>query len=406
MKIFQISSEVNSGSVGRIAEQIGEEVLEQGWESYITFARANRPSQSNTIRIGTFIDVYWHALMNRVFDNDGFMARRTTSALIEKIKMINPDVIHLHHLHGYFINIEILFEFLSQSNIPLVWSFHDCWSFTGHCAHYEYVNCQKWQTQCYSCPQKGQYPKSLILDGSRRNYNDKKRIFTSVKNMVIVPVSNWLGKEVQKSFLRNYSVKVIQNGIDLDVFKPHCSRSSVFDKYGIEKEKFLVLGVASTWSHRKGLDIFINFVKIIAADCQIVMVGLTKSQIKEAPQEIIGIERTEDVQELSDLYSAADVFVNPTLEEALGLTNIEAIACGTPVITFNSGGASETIDDTTGIIVRDKNATAISKAVQEVREKGKLFYSKSCRERAEIYFNKKDRYREYIELYKNLLHIN
>ena len=401
MTVLQISIEVNSGSVGRIAEQIGEEILETGWKSYITFARNNLPSKSDTIRIGKMKDIYWHVLMTRIFDNHCFESKRSTKELIYKIKKIKPDIIHLHHLHGYYINIEILFEYLAKINIPIVWTFHDCWSFTGHCAYYEYINCQKWQTQCHSCPQTNQYPKSILIDRSRQNFTDKKKIFTSVKNMFIVPVSYWLAEEIKKSFLRKYPIKVIQNGIDVNAFMPSAN-TSILEKYGINDKKFIILGVASTWELRKGLDYFLKLSSKLSDNYQIILVGLNKNQINQIPCTIIGIERTEDLQELAVLYTAADVFMNPTLEDTFPTTNLEAQACGTPVITFNSGGAPETISDRTGFVVKKGSIEGIIEAIEEVRKKGKAFYSKSCRLRAESYFNRKNRFQEYIDLYKNI----
>lgn len=255
-KLLQISIEVNSGSVGRIAEQIGEVVIEKGWSSYITYARNKNPSGSQTIKIGNSLDVYRHGIETRLFDNNCFSSKKSTLKLIEKIREIQPNIIHLHHLHGYFINIEILFNFLKESKIPVVWTFHDCWSFTGHCTHFEYVSCEKWKTGCNNCPQTKEYPASLFVDRSKKNYLLKKDIFRSVDNMVIVPVSNWLGGLVKKSFLQNYAIKVIQNGVDINIFQPISSIDRLQEKLNV-KGKFVILGVASPWGKRKGLNDFI-----------------------------------------------------------------------------------------------------------------------------------------------------
>ncbi|WP_185287526.1 glycosyltransferase [Chryseobacterium lactis] len=400
-KIFQISSEVNSGSVGRIAEQIGEQVIAKGWESYIAYARDNLPSRSKTIKIGNKFDLIWHVLLTRITDRHGFGSRLATEKLINEIKKINPDIIQLQHIHGYFINIEILFDFLAKSNIPVVWTFHDCWSFTGHCAYYDLINCQKWQTECNHCPQKKEYPKSVFIDNSFKNFRDKKKIFNLIENLTIVPVSTWLKTETEKSFFKNKNIEVIHNGIDLENFKVQ-ETSNIRQKYNI-KDEFLILGVASPWDTRKGLKYFIELSEILPASYKILLVGLSKEQLQKIPTNIIGLKRTESVQELAELYSAADVFVNPTLEEALGLTNLEAQACGTPVITFNSGGSPETIDEKTGIVVEKGNVKELIEAIEKIKQKGKFFYSHNCRERVEHYFNKKNKFEEYIKLYESIL---
>jgi len=403
MKILQISIEVNSGSVGRIAEQIGEKIIANQWESYITFARNNLPSKSQTIRIGNRFDILWHGVMTRIFDNHCFESKSATKKLISQIKEIKPDIIHLHHLHGYFINIDILFNYLSSANIPIVWTFHDCWSFTGHCAHFEYVNCAKWETQCYKCPQTNEYPKSLIFDGSRKNFLQKKRLFNSVNNMTIVPVSNWLGNLVERSFLKDHHVEVIQNGIDLEVFKPKESKSKIISKYNLQEKDFIILGVASTWEYKKGLDYFIKLSELLTEEHQIILVGLKEEQIKKLPKSIIGIRRTENTGELADLYSAADVFVNPTLEDTFPTTNLEALACGTPVITFNSGGSPETLSDKTGIVLFKKDVSSLIDAIQVIKSNTKKQYEKECRDRAIKLYDKDQKFENYITLYKKIL---
>jgi glycosyltransferase involved in cell wall biosynthesis len=406
LKILQISIEVNSGSVGRIAEQIGESVLNDGGESYITYARRHLKSSSKKIRIGTYFDVYMHLLQTRFWDNHclGNNSKTATENLINKIKTIQPDIIHLHHLHGYFINIESLFRFLAEFNKPVVWTFHDCWSFTGHCAYFEYVNCNKWESHCFNCPQTSQYPKSIFKDRSRTNFTQKQELFCSIPIMTIVPVSFWLGDLVKRSFLQNYPVKVIQNGIDLDLFKPKNDGDVIRQKYNIH-ESFVIIGVASTWEERKGLQYFIELEEQLSKDSCIVLVGLTKSQIKKLPNSIYGIKRTENVDELAALYSLADVFVNPTLEDTFPTTNLEALACGTPVITFRTGGSVESVSEHTGIVVEKGDTNGLKMAIDHIKSKGKKSYTKFCRDRAERLYNKKERFLEYIELYKSLLSV-
>ncbi|MBL1219834.1 glycosyltransferase [Chryseobacterium sp. L7] len=402
MKIFQISSEVNIGSVGRIAEQIGENILNENWESYIAYGREELPSKSKVFKIGNKLDVYRHVVYTRLTDKHGYGSEKPTYQLIEKIKEVNPDIIHLQHLHGYYINISILFNYLSSVKAKVVWTFHDCWSFTGHCAYYEMIDCQKWQQECFDCPQLSEYPKSLCVDRSKENFRDKKKLFTSVSNLTIVPVSTWLEGEVKKSFLKESKITTIHNGIDLETFSP--KKSDIRNKYNLSG-KFIILGVASPWDKRKGLKYFIKLAEKLKDNRKIVLVGLSKKQIKDLPSNIIGLERTKNVSELANLYSAADVFVNPTLEDTFPTTNLEALACGTPVITFLSGGSAEAIDINTGIIVEKGNIEKLIFAIDEIEFKTKEFYSENCRNRAVLMFDKSKSFSKYIKLYKKILAI-
>jgi len=400
MKILQVSSEVNIGSVGRIAEQIGENILNEGWESFIAYGRENLPSKSTVFPIGTKIDVMKHVLLTRLTDRHGFGSKKATSKLINEIKKINPDIIHLQHLHGYYINIELLFNFLAKNRAKIVWTFHDCWSFTGHCAYYDLAGCNKWQTECYQCPQLAEYPKSFYIDQSKKNYIDKKKLFTSLQSMTIVPVSNWLQGEVKKSFLKDYDVRTIHNGIDINQFSYR--ETTIKKDYKIE-DKFLILGVANPWDKRKGLKYFVEMSEKLSDDYKILLVGLTKKQIKELPQNIIGLERTKNIEELAAIYSAADVFVNPTLEDTFPTTNLESQSCGTPVITFETGGSPEAIDQFTGIVVEKGNTEKLIQAVKEVKKNTKSHYSNNCRDRVMDNFDKRSAFKNYIELYKELV---
>lgn len=402
MKLLQISIEVNSGSVGRIAEQIGLEILKEGGESYITFARNNLPSKSNTIKIGNKFDIYLHGIKTRIFDAHCLGSTRPTKKLIKQIQELNPDIILLHHIHGYYINSKILFEYLSKLDIPIVWTFHDCWSFTGHCAYFDAIGCEKWKTGCYSCPLKKSYPASYVFDRSRKNYIEKRIFFNSVKNLTIVPVSNWLGDLVKDSFLSSNNIKVIHNGIDINTFKPTTNNKETQDKFGL-KDEFILLGVASPWSERKGLKDFIKLSRLIDENTKIILVGLSQEQIDNLPNNIIGIRRTENVKQLADLYSMADLFLNLTYEDNFPTTNLEALACGTPILTYKTGGSIEAVSEDTGFIVEKGDLDSVIKVINEVREKGKGFYSEKCRERAVSCFNKDDRFKEYIDLFTNLI---
>ncbi len=397
MKVLQINSVCGIGSTGRIATDIHNMLIEQGHESYIAYGRDLPRNCDNAIRIGNKIDNYAHVLLTRLFDKHGFGSIKATEEFIKKVEEIDPDVIHLHNIHGYYINIEVLFDYLKEADKPVIWTLHDCWAFTGHCAHFDYVGCEKWKTGCYDCPEKKSYPSSRLLDKSKQNYLKKKEIFTGVKNMTIVTPSSWLAELVRESFLGECPVKVINNGIDLKIFKP--TKSNFREKYNIE-DKFIILGVANIWERRKGFDYFIELSKLIKIDEIIVMVGLTEKQKRSLPDNIIGITRTNDVNELVEIYTAADVFVNPTLEDNFPTTNLEALACGTPVITFNTGGSAECIDGNCGMVVEKGNINKLIKAINQIKSDRQN--KDHCINKASK-FNKSTRFNEYVELYRNLL---
>lgn len=405
MKLLQINVTANWGSTGRIAEQIGQLAISQGWESYIAYGRGAPTSQSQLIRIGTNWDVYWHVLMTRLFDRHGLASKRATKRLIEQIKKIAPDVIHLHNIHGYYVNYELLFNFLAEYNRPIVWTLHDCWAFTGHCAHFVEANCMQWETLCEHCALKRDYPASLLLSRCLKNFELKKQLTHRLKDlMCLVPVSDWLHSLLDQSFMRDTPIKTIHNGIDVLVFAP----SKIPSKYFNEKANmFIVLGVASVWTTSKGLDDFIKLRAILPIDqYTIVMVGLTEKQCAKLPAEIVGITRTESVEELVSLYSSADVFVNPTYADNYPTTNLEAMACGTPVITYRTGGSPEAVTKDTGFVVEQGDVKALADAIMTVRSNGKEQYSVACRQRAEQYFDKDKCYQQYIDLYNALIKEN
>jgi glycosyltransferase involved in cell wall biosynthesis len=393
--------------VGRIAEQIGLKVIDNGWKSYIAFSRGPSSGNSNLLRIGTAIDVYWHGLQTRLFDNHGFSSSSATRKLIKSIDRIKPDIIHLHHLHGYFVNIQILFDFLRTAGIPVVWTHHDCWAITGHCAYFDYIGCEKWKTLCFSCPQQKSYPASFLQDRSSLNYNLKKIIFGNIPRLVMVPVSHWLASVFNQSFLKDYPTTVIQNGVNLENFK---FRQEGADKVRAKlnaKNKFLILGVASTWDRRKGLQDFLNFQREYRLNhAVLLLIGLSKSQLKNLPSGILGIERTENVQELADYYSAADVFVNPTWEDTFPTTNLESLACGTPVITYRTGGAVESITNETGAVIEKGDLRNLKKTLEYFQcldETQRARFRANCRLRAENFFDMRTRFDDYVSLYNSML---
>lgn len=392
MKVFMINSVCGIRSTGRICTDLAETLIDNGHQCEIAYGRETVPEKYSDIsyRIGSECGVMMHALASRIFDCSGFCSKKPTEKLICEIDRFKPDVIHLHNLHGYYLDIETLFEYLASTDIPVVWTLHDCWAFTGHCAHFAAAKCERWRDGCHNCPQKSTYPASVVLDRSKYNYERKKRFFTSVSNMTLVTPSDWLAGLVRDSYLAKYPVRVIRNGIDLSVFKP--TASDFREKHGIGDKK-MILGVASVWSERKGLNDFIALSELVDKQTCIVLVGVNKKQQGMLPKNIIGIERTNNVRELAEIYTAADVFVNPSKEETMGLTTVEAMACGTPVVVSNLTAVPEVVTDLGGVVVdgltvestRDAVYFVLGRAWQPVKS-------------AELY-EKKQKYLEYLELY-------
>ena len=290
LTLLQINVVGNSGSTGRITEAIGNTAMGNGFESYVAYGRWAMPSRSELIKIGRKADYLRHGIESRIFDNHGLASRKATRDFVKKVGEIKPDIIHLHNIHGYYLNYPSFFQYLAEINVPVVWTLHDCWAFTGHCAYYAFCGCDRWKTQCHDCPQKKTYPASFLFDRSRKNYIDKKHFFNLPENMTIVPVSKWLADQVAESFLGNYPCRMIYNGVNTDIFRPY-DQNEIKDTKGWIGKKIL-LGVASTWSPRKGLSDFIKLSAVLPENYQIVLVGLSEKQMKNLPENITCIAKT------------------------------------------------------------------------------------------------------------------
>ena len=364
MRLLLINSVLGYGSTGKIVLDLAREYEENGYEVKIAYGRTAQNTEAESeygIRIGNKADVWAHALYTRFTDKHGLGSKRATAKFLKWADEFNPDVLWLHNIHGYYINYELLFAWIkSRPQMQVKWTLHDCWTFTGHCAHFTYVKCDKWKTACEKCPQSDQYPKSSI-DNSSDNYRRKKASFTGVKNMTIITPSNWLKELVGKSFLSEYPVEVVYNKINTEVFKP--TESSFKADYGLQDKK-VILGVASVWNDRKGLNDFMKLSTLVDNDTyRIVLVGLNKKQIEsinKTASNIVALPRTSSAQELAKIYSAADVFVNLTYEDTFPTVNMEAEACGTPVITYDTGGCAETI--------KRKNSLAVNQNIENLYE--------------------------------------
>ena len=392
-KLFQINECLNY-STGIISQSIGNAAISIGWDSWIAYSSREPavPSFSHIIKVGGFLNPYIHYAENRLFDREGLSSRRATRELVKQIQEIKPDIVQLHNIHDHWLNYRILFEYLNSTDIKVVWTFHDCWAITGHCFHFVTKGCDRWQTECHDCPLQREYPKTS-LDRSRKNFELKKRLFTSNPNLTIVGCSNWMADLVHMSFLKDKRIEVIHNGIDLNVFKPSGSKPN--------DGTFRVLAVSNVWNKEKGYYDILKLREHLPADYEIIIVGLTADQLKELPKGIKGIQRTQNVQEMVNLYSSADVLINPTYADTFPTINIEALACGTPVITYKTGGSPEIIDEKTGIVVEQGNLEGLTNAITSLRENP--FDTKECRKRAEALFNKEERFKDYINLFEQLL---
>ncbi len=395
MKVVQINSVCGVGSTGKIAVDLSTIMMENDIENYIIYG-LGQSDYPYGIRVGDNFNIRTHQLHTRLLGWHGYVSKRTTTQIIKKLDIIQPDIIHLHNIHGFYLNIELLFKYLAKTDKPVIWTLHDCWSFTGHCPYFDYIGCDKWIKGCYDCPQKGSYPVTWFFDRSKQQWEDKKDFFTSVKNMCIVTPSQWLANIVKQSFLNNYNIKVINNGIDTDAFKPSDSN---FRQENNLKDKIIIIGVAGFWEKRKGLLYFIELSKLLDEKYKIVLVGLTEKQKKQLPKDIIGINRTNNIEELAGLYSTADVFVNPTLEDNFPTVNIEALACGVPVITYKTGGSPEGINKDCGIVVEKGNLNELFATIKKIGRKQDVI-KRACLIQASK-FNKKDKYNEYINLYRS-----
>lgn len=391
MIIAQINATCGVGSTGKICVSVSELLSKKGIENYI-FYSAGSSDYPLGIKYANEKAVKFQTLLSRIFGNCGFESKSITEKLIKELEKIKPDIIHIHNIHSHNCNLKMLFSYITKNGIKVYWTFHDCWAFTAYCPHFDMIDCDKWKTGCYNCPQRKQY--SWFFDRSEYLYNKKKSDIKGADITVITP-SKWLAGLVKESFFKDFPVKIINNGIDLNIFKP--TYSDFREKYSLGN-KYIVLGVAFGWGKRKGLDVFCELAKRLDGEkYKIVLVGTNDNIDKLLPENIISIHRTANQTELAEIYTAADIFVNPTREENYPTVNMESIACGTPVVTFNTGGSPEMLDETCGAVVAKNDVDGIQNEIKRICETQS--YSKDdCIERAKG-FDKDNKFEEYIKLY-------
>lgn len=403
MKILQLNTVYkNGGSTGRIVYDLQRIHEQSGIDSYVAYGfNTNNEAVKNTICLQCSFRRKWNILKCRLFARHGFYNATETKRLIRYMNEVKPDVIHLHNIHNHYVNVEMLFDYIKKHEIPVVWTLHDCWPFTGWCAYFDYAQCDKWKTGCHHCPSKHDYPFTWFFDRSESNYLKKKVVFCGVKNLTLVTPSRWLADLTRESFLKEYPVEVIYNGADTDVFHP--LETDLKNRLGIAGKK-MILAIAAKLAKRKGAEYLLQIPAKLRDDEVLVILGLTEGQVLSLPKEkCIGVTYTNSVQELAEYYSAADVFINPTLEDNFPTTNIEALACGTPIVTFKTGGSVEVIDEHTGFVVEQRDLDAMLGAVRKILSKGKAHYQNHCCKKAANLYEKERQYMKYVELYRRII---
>lgn len=398
MKVLMINSVSGYGSTGSICVDIARELETVGNECFIAYGHISRGYKSE-FKIGTRFENHLHNIGSRLFGKQGYFSKNGTKQLVDFIKTYNPDVIHLHNLHGNYINLEILFNYLSIYTGKVVLTLHDCWSFTGKCAHYTDVKCNKWETECNNCPQLNSYPPSLFLDYSRELFLDKKRWFNSIQNLTIQPVSNWLKNEVQRSFFSNRPIEMVYNWVDHSIFKPVNDLDLV--KYKFKYNKFNLLFVSAGWSiNTVKWDDLLQLASRLSEEYQLIVVG--KNKHKELlPKNCICIDYIDGKEELAKIYSFADVYIHLSTEDTFGKVIAEALSCGTPAIVYDSTACGEIIGENCGFVVEKRNIISIISSIQKIKSRAKISYSNRCRQFVIENFDMKKNIREIFNLYSN-----
>lgn len=408
IKVLQINTVYkNGGSTGRIVydlKSIGEKNNIMMYVAYgYEYSKLLEEDYIKTKKLEGILELKWNILKTRLFAHHGFYNLRATRRLIRYMDEIKPDIIHLHNIHNHYVNIAMLFDYIKKHNIPVIWTLHDCWSFTGWCAYFDLAKCDKWKSGCKGeCRCLHDYPFTWFFNRSQQNFLDKKRTFCGVKDLTLITPSQWLADLTRESFLNDYPVEVINNGVDTDIFKPKTD-NNIRSKYGVPQTTKVILALMSGFNKRKGAEYLLKLPDLLSDNECLVIVGISNRQKKMLPRKhCIGITRTDNVNDLASIYSTADVFINPTLEDNFPTTNIESLACGTPVITFRTGGSIESVDDTTGLIVSQGNLNELLISIRSIISKGKGEYKDACIEKAKVQYNKAKQYQKYIELYQQI----
>ena len=406
---------VRTGSHGRLIADLQHAAKNNGFETVVAFGRGEAAAEgTRSIRIGTKTNVLSHVALTRIFDAHGSGSRRATITFVKELSKCNPDIIHLHNAHGYYLHLETFFSYVRERRIQTLWTLHDCWAFTGHCSHFIRANCERYQSGCHHCPLKGEYPASLLFDASRKNWQNKRKILQGIETLKIICPSVWLDRMVGQSFLKDVPRGIIPNGVDLSLFVPN-KDTSIRERLGIPKERIMLLSAASPFDRRKGFDDIMELGRQLEGKAHIVMVGLSKKQMRGFPQKdklfkkktrslpenIHGMLKTDGPESLVRLYGEADCFVNASHEETYPTVNMEAMACGTPVAAYTIGGCTEQITPETGLAVARGDITALKDAALTLSNE-KAERSSACRARAEQNFDRKKAILTYLSEYMRM----
>lgn len=407
--LVEINTVVNN-STGRIMHDIQREADISGMETLSIVGRRHVYTDVPCVKFGNALSFWIHVIWTTLTDRHGLepvLSSLFTRKMVDRIREANPDIIHLHNIHGYYLHYPTLMKYLAyEYKGKIIWTFHDLWPITGHCAYYSAVNCDKWMTGCNHCPNKKRYPVSLGLDGSRKNYEIKRKLFTSLSNLTITVPSEWMVSQVRQSFMGKYPVEVIHNGIDtvvfdhnrliadLDIESNKCADETAWS------DKKILLSVASIWDERKGLKDLIALSDKLSDDYVMVIVGLSKHQISRLPKDVIGITRTENIDELVSLYSRANIFINPSLEESFSLVTVEALSCGCPCIVLDTSAVAELVNDDNGVVLHSHKPEAYLDAIKSIENRG---YSRESVRATALKYDNRYMLEGYMRLYGEVL---
>lgn len=399
MKVLMINTVCGQGSTGSICTDIANILENEGHECFIAYGQGTT-TYSKSYKIGTVLENHLHNLKSRLFGKQGYYTKEGTLKFINFVNSYKPDIIHLHNLHGNYLNLEILFEFLQTFKGKVFWTFHDCWPFTGKCAHYTSVGCNKWQSHCQKCPQIKEYPPSIFFDKSYEIFRDKKEKFLSVPNLKIITVSDWLKNQVEMSFFQNTRISRIYNWIDYQTFKIR-NTDSICERFSLESEKFTFICISASWSKNtsKLQDLLTLANKLKDDKIQIIVVGKMMQGV-DLPTNIKLISYVDNKAILADLYNFADVYIHLSSEDTFGKVIAEALSCGTPAIVYDSTACPEIIDVKTGVVVKDRDVQAIADNILKIKNKKLVFKSSDCHDRARENFDIDKNIRKTIDWYK------
>lgn len=399
-RLLLINVALNWGSTGKIVEGIGKLAISKGWDVYVGHgARYKSISVLKDVQVSSKVGEIIHYIESSLFDAQGLGSRCETKRFLKQLDLIKPDLIHIHNIHGCFLNYPLLFKYIQSHKIPTIWTFHDCWPMTGHCVHFDKSKCTQWQSACLRCPQLRDFPSSFLLDRSHRNFVLKKTLFTSLEKFQITTVSSWLKNVATLSYLSKYTISIVPNGVNTEMFRP--TESKIRQRYGLENKKVL-LAVASGFGERKGLNEYVALASKLSPEYQLLLVGVSKSDKKVLPNSIITINKANGAEELAAYYTTADVLLSLSYEETFGMTIVEAMACGTPAIVYDNTAQPELITAETGKVVPTGDLDSLIEAIEDICSKPKDEYSNACRSHS-LEYDEKVSYQKYMNIYDSVI---